>query len=47
MEWKNYENEENAYYAATCYCLAEQYSNLGEYEKARDIFLNVLGKNKI
>lgn len=46
MEEEYFFGEKNANFASTCYLLANQHSNLGEYEKALQELEDVLGKEK-
>ncbi len=40
-----YKGVENPQVATTVYSIAQQYSKMGQYEKALQVFQNVLGKN--
>ncbi len=45
MEEKFYHGEKNPKLVDTLYYLANQYSNLGQYEKALQTYNDVLGKD--
>ena len=46
MRKKIYKDTEHPSIATTFYSIAEQYSNLGQYEKALQAFQDVLGKRR-
>jgi tetratricopeptide (TPR) repeat protein len=43
---KIYQDKEHPSIASTFYSIAQQYSNLGQYEKALQAFQDVLGKGR-